>query len=143
MRDGKKFDKHYIELALDRLSMCRYFPSDSGARAAIGLLLARICPNREALDWLVGEFVDRVGEWRGPVELRAVLCWHYRPADGIEATSQIPGYRPEDGEALNLERHAQLTGGGWTEEAEPRRRELPMAPESRRLIASMVREWKQ
>lgn len=100
-----------------RMSMLSFYPSDSMAQGAIQELLARMCPSLEALEWLVTTMIDRVGQWKGPAELRGVLCWRYRPADGVEGNCSLPGFRPEDGEALSLERHAQLKAGGWTEEA--------------------------
>lgn len=115
------FSKTDLDAAIAQLSICARFPGDEAARAAIQLLLARMCPSREALDWLVLEFVNRIGEWRGPVELRGVLCTRYRPQDGIEATCSIPGYRPEDGEARAYDRHLQLKAGGLTDERELRK----------------------
>ena len=132
------------KVAIDKLSMCRFFPPDEGTRAAIETFLVRICPSKEALDWLCDQFSNVIGEWKGPVELRAVLCTRFPPADGIEATSSIPGFRPCDGEARALEQHAQLTAGGWTDETEQARsRELPMAPESRKLIETIRKDWPQ
>jgi hypothetical protein len=71
-------------------------------------LLAQMCPSREALDWLVDQMVNRVGIWKGPAELRGVLCWHFKPADGSEAESSIPGFRPADSEQLCIERHKAI-----------------------------------
>jgi len=125
-----KFSRNDLKAAVADLSMLRYFPADEGTRAAVAALLAAICPDKEALLWLVDEFTNRIGEWRGPKELRAVLSTRWMPADGIEATSEIAGYTPADGEARSLERHAQLKAqdrvGGWIED-----------PESLRLIGGM------
>lgn len=134
-----KFTQRDIGFALSELAMCRYFPSDEGTRAAIGVLLARMCPSKEALDWLVDQFVNHVGEWRGPLELRGMLCTRYKPADGIEASSSVIGYRPEDGEARIFDQHLQLKGGGWTDETE----RLQIEGSSRKLIEGMTKEWPQ
>lgn len=91
--------------------MLKYWPSDPATRAEIGGLLARMVPHREALQWLVRVMVDRIGEWPGPAELRALLCTRYRPADGIERDCSIPGYRPQDYEAQAIERHIALKAG--------------------------------
>jgi hypothetical protein len=136
-----KFTAQDLDTAIADLSMCQFFPADEATRSSIQLLLVKMCPNREALTWLVDQFVNRIGEWRGAVELRAVLCWHYRPADGIEATSAIAGYSADDGERANYDQQQQLKAGGWTEGAEPRRIEAPMAPEPLRLVAGLVKEW--
>lgn len=88
-----------------QLKMLSYYPTDAETQAAIMRLLAKICPHVEALEWLVNTFVDRIGKWHGPAELRAVLCWKYRPSDGVELDSALAGFRPLDGEALSIERH--------------------------------------
>ncbi|MCL4853371.1 MAG: hypothetical protein KJZ78_18605 [Bryobacteraceae bacterium] len=112
-----KFNEADLRRANARLAMCSFYPSDEAVQAAIMELLAKMCPSLEALQWLTTTMIDRVGVWKGPMELRGVLCWRYKPADGVEANSSLPGFRPEDGEALSLERHAQLKAGGVCEEA--------------------------
>lgn len=126
-----KFTTQKLEKAVAKLSMCRFFPPDEMARAAIEQLLARICPDQEALTWLVDEFVNHIGEWRGPVELRAILCTRYKPSDGIEADSLLLGYTPRDGETRTLDRHQQLKVDGLAD--------VPKDPEVHRLIVGMVK----
>jgi hypothetical protein len=96
-----------LDVAMAQLSMLEFFPTDGITRGAIQILLAKICPSREALDWLVDQMVNRVGKWHGPTELRAVLCTRYRPADGIELDSALPGFAPQDAEMRYLEEHEQ------------------------------------
>ncbi len=91
-----------------RLKMLAFYPSDPEAQAAVMELLAKICPDREALEWLVDTMINKVGTWKGPTELRGVLCWRYPPADGVEADSSIRGFTPADGESLSIERHNEL-----------------------------------
>lgn len=100
---AEKITAHDLAEALEELSILAYWPSAESARAAIGSLLARMVPHREALRWLVRAMVDRVGEWKGPTELRGVLCWRYRPADGISADSTCAGFTAGDGERLSIE----------------------------------------
>ena len=100
---AEKFTLQDVQAAIAELSMLRYFPAEEAARAAIGSLMVRMVPHREALRWLVRAMVDRVGEWRGPTELRGVLCWRYRPADGISADSTFAGFTAGDGERLSIE----------------------------------------
>ena len=100
---AERITAHDLAEALEELSILAYWPSAESARAAIGSLLARMVPHREALRWLVRAMVDRVGEWRGPTELRGVLCWRYRPADGISADSTFAGFTAGDGERLSIE----------------------------------------
>lgn len=91
--------KKLIKQAVERMNILRYFPSDPGAQLEIMRLLERMVPSERALEWLVSTMIDRVGEWQGPVELRGVLCAKFRPKDGIEAWSTIPGFTAADSEA--------------------------------------------
>ena len=100
---AEKFTLQDVQSAIAELSMLRYFPADEATRAAVGSLMVRMVPHREALLWLVRAMVDRVGEWKGPTELRGVLCWRYRPADGISAESACAGFTATDGERLSIE----------------------------------------
>jgi hypothetical protein len=106
-----KFTSADLSEAVTDLSLIEFFPSSPNQHAAVGLLLARICPHREALSWLVRTYTDHIGRWHGPMELRAVLCTRYRPADGIEAWSQLPGFRASDAEQRHLDQHAALKAG--------------------------------
>lgn len=88
-----------VKRALGSLSLLRFFPADEEARAMLGEILAAMCPNDEACEWLVRRTLEVHNEWPGPVELRALLCSRYRPADGVEANSSawpegIPPSRP-------------------------------------------------
>ena len=87
--------------AVERLSCLSMFPSSDGARTEIMRLIDRMVSNEVQLEWLVRTMVDQVGTWPGPKELRAVLCVRFKPADGIEADSEIPGFRAADIEAEN------------------------------------------
>lgn len=115
----EKFTQRDLQMAIDDLAMLSYFPADEGARAAIMRLLARMVPHREALGWLVRTMLDRVGAWKGPMELRGVICTRWKPADGIEAESTLIGFRGEDSEAAYLEEHAQRKVGWIAAEGEP------------------------
>lgn len=99
----ERFTANDVKAAIDELALLRYFPADENTRAALASLIVRMVPHREALRWLVRAMVDRVGEWKGPTELRGVLCWRYRPADGISADSTCAGFTAGDGERLSIE----------------------------------------
>ncbi len=114
-----KFTADDLENAMDELSMCQFFPTDPGTRSAIMALLARMVPHREALIWLVRTMSDKIGAWKGPMELRGVLCTRWKPADGIEAESTLIGFRGEDSEQACLEEHAQRKVGWVAAEGEP------------------------
>ena len=104
---GQKFNKADLAATNATFGMLSFYPSDPQAQAAIMALLVRMVPNREALEWLTNAMVDRVGVWKGPMELRAVLCTRWRPADGVEADSSIPGFRPSDSEVRYIEQHEE------------------------------------
>lgn len=88
-----------------------FFPND--ARSSVMHFLLKICPSKEALDWLVAEAVNHVTRWPGLAELRGLLCTRYEPADGIDGYTSLPGYSAADMEARYIERHEQLKSGGW------------------------------
>jgi hypothetical protein len=50
----------------------------------------------------------RFGIWNGLAELRGVLCCRFKPPDGIEANSSIPGFRPADSEQFYIEQHKAI-----------------------------------
>ena len=114
--------------AMDDFATLPYFPHES--RAAIVALLVRMVPHRRALRWLVGEFMNHIGKWHGPAELRGVLCYRFDPEDGIDQWSSLPGYSAEDGEARALAEHEQRkmqdSVGGY------------IAPESGELIKQLT-----
>ncbi len=88
--------------------MLAFYPTDAGAQGAVMELLGKMCPSREALEWLVDQTVNKVGAWKGPAELRGVLCWKFKPADGVEADSSVPGFTLADGMRISTERHEEL-----------------------------------
>lgn len=112
------FTKRDLDDAISDLGMLQFFPSDPGAQVGVQNLLRKMCPHKEALLWLVQTLVNRVGRWPGPMEVRGVLCWKYKPADGIEADSSIKGFSPSDGEELAVNEQKQLAAGGTTESSE-------------------------
>lgn len=98
-----------ISRAVERMSLLRFFPGSEGAQAEIMRLLERLVSTKPQLDWLVTTMIDRVGEWKGPTELRGVLCSRFTPADGIEMDCRDTfGFRPVDFEERSLLGHEQL-----------------------------------
>ncbi len=112
-----KFTKADLEKANARLMMCPFYPTDPMAQAAVMDLLRRMCPSKEALEWLVTTVVNRVGKWPGPAELRGLLCWKFPPADREEGVCSIPGFTWMDGEERTLNEHLQLKADGYSGEA--------------------------
>ena len=77
-----KFTNEDLDGAMADLAMLRFFPSEAATRGSIKAYIAKICPHKAALDYVVATLVDRVGEWPGPAQTRRVLAERYRPADG-------------------------------------------------------------
>lgn len=82
-------DVRTAKRAVGSLSLLRFFPADPEARAALAEMLAVMCPDDAACEWLVARTLQLHNEWPGPLELRAVLCSRYRPSDGVEAYSAV------------------------------------------------------
>jgi hypothetical protein len=113
MAMNSKPTKKHIENAVGRLSALQFFPSDVEGRAAIMRLIERMVGTVEQLQWLCMTMIDRVGTWRGPVELRGVFCTRFKPADGIEASCvDTPGFTAMDSEAAYIAspEHQKLEG---------------------------------
>lgn len=121
--------KEHADFAVRRLSCIPYFPSDEIAREEIARVLFRLVDTTEHLNWLVMAFVDRIKQWHGPGELRAVYCTKFKPKDGVETDSSLAGFTADDGESdfkkLQPPRSQRMISAGAFElpglEPEPRR----------------------
>ena len=130
-----KFTRHDIELALSRLRLMKFMPTDPAFQVSLGELLALICPHKEALEWIVRTLLDRVREWPGAYEVRALLCTKYDAADGVDAPyCSIAGFRAEDYESQYYERHQAIKAGGWEKPVEIIER-LSQAHDMKRITA--------
>lgn len=80
------------------LTLLRFFPSDENARAALVLLIGRMCSTEDQVRWLVQRTVSLCNEWPGPLVLRSILCSKFKSADGISAscTSMFPDGIPSE-----------------------------------------------
>lgn len=106
---GLKPTADQITAAVEELGICKYFPSGEGERKAIMRLIRAMVNTKQQLDWLVSVMVNKIGEWRGPVELRGVFCSRFRPADGAEADcAATPGFTPDELEARTIVSHQDL-----------------------------------
>ena len=75
--------------------MLKFFPvADEGMQAALMEELVHICHDAARLAWLVKRAVQVYGEWPGVMELRALYCEFWTPADGAKAWSDIFPMRP-------------------------------------------------
>lgn len=133
-----KFIEEDLDRACDEFAMLEYWPKE--ARPAVKLLLAKMCPSRESLRWLVNETVNHVGKWPGPADLRGLLCTRYDPADKIDQWCSLPGYTAAEAEMKYLTQHEeikQLGPGGASKEIAQSMRQLaqskamPPAPASK------------
>jgi hypothetical protein len=96
-----------VEEAVGRLSAIPFFPAGEFAvleimrqlEAMIGDEVIGGFAPQQRLDWLVTAAVNVMRRWGGISELRGILCSRWKPADGIEAYSSLPGYSPEDSES--------------------------------------------
>jgi hypothetical protein len=83
--------------AMATLRQFRFYPDAPDAAGYDALVLALIgdmCPSIESAAWLVKRaFRLWNGEWKGPAELRAILCTKYSPADGETVYSQLPEFK--------------------------------------------------
>lgn len=94
--------------SIGRLAILKFFPADNVARTEILKLICEMVTTNEQIDWLVNRARSLWNEWEGPRELRAIVCSKYRPADGIEAYSQLPQFA--DGIPAEKQTAPQLEG---------------------------------
>jgi hypothetical protein len=125
---------------LARLSVLKFFPADQTARTEIMLMACKMAQANADIAWLANRCLELWNEWEGPREMRAVFCSRFRPADGIEAYSQLPRF--SDG--IPSEKAAepcQLGGAAVRQIAGPREtaEELTAAVSIRPVIEAMAR----
>jgi hypothetical protein len=122
-----------------RLSVLKFFPSDQTARAEIVLMACKMANTNADIVWLVNRCLELWNEWEGPREMRAVFCSKFRPADGVEAYSQLPRFNdgiPSEKSAEPL----QLGGATVRQIAGPRdtAEDLTAAVSIRPVIAALA-----
>lgn len=79
--------------SIGRLARLKFFPASDIDRTEILKLICEMASTNEQIDWLVNRVRALWTEWEGELELRAVLCSKYRPADGIEAYSRLKQFQ--------------------------------------------------
>ena len=118
MQAHRNFTEAELQEAVDDLEMLDFFPKET--RGAVLTLLRKMVPHKTALTWLVSEYVNHIGKWHGPAELRGVLCYRFDPADGIDQWCSLPGYSAADAEAKATSEHEQRKiqerAGGYVSE---------------------------
>ncbi len=121
------FSKQDLMQAAAELATIPFFPAE--AQLVVMQQLARMCPHKQALRFVVDTAVARCKRWPGISELRGLLCSRYNAADGIDEPScSIRGFTPEECEERFYEREL---------EALPTRQQI-LAPESAAMIQKLL-----
>src|SRR5690242_7847681 len=86
-----------IERAMTTIAAMKFFPAgEAGIRVEVMELLRDMVGTGEQMDWLRKTIRDRVPEWPGLAGLRGIFCAFHRPADGVDAVSDLPGFTQDD-----------------------------------------------
>jgi hypothetical protein len=75
-----------LTLCVEMLAAMGYFPTESGARMAIGNEIGRMCRSFEDAVWLAQRMIQLYPAWPGALDMRLVYCSRRRPLDGIVPT---------------------------------------------------------
>ena len=67
----------------------KFFPADPDSRIGIAKAIAKMAKSENQVLWLVEVLPTIYTEWPAAKELRAVFCMKFKPADGIEAVSEV------------------------------------------------------
>lgn len=97
--------KTQFEHTMRTISAMKFYPTgDAGVRTEVMDLLAKMVDTQESLEWFRCLLRDRVPDWPGLAELRAIYCTARRPKDGIEGAgySRVAGFTPGDIEQKHL-----------------------------------------
>src|SRR6266567_2005481 len=78
-----------IARLVGRLRTMPFFPADEDSHKEIVKLICDMVTEESQAEWLITRFKQLYGKWSGEKELRSLFCKRYRPADGIEALSEV------------------------------------------------------
>jgi hypothetical protein len=132
--------------AVGRMSVLKFFPTDTLTRDGIMQLIAQMVTTPEQADWLGCAMVEHFNEWPGPMALRAMVSQRWMPADGRSADMQGFGGTLEvqiENRAITAsQQYKQITTGArrLLGEIEPRLLEAPSDPSVPRR-AEQHRRW--
>jgi hypothetical protein len=87
--------------------MIPFFPRTAAAQAAIISALDSFVSTVDELNWLTNTAINHMREWSSLAELRGLFCTRYKPRDGRQEYSSLPGFTAADSEAAYHERIAQ------------------------------------
>jgi hypothetical protein len=110
-----KLTQRDLNLAVSKLGMMRFFPSDPAVQAAVMNELRSMCRSREALEALVSKLTAYCPEWPGISEVRGLLCTFDVPGDGVEVDCSLVGFRPCDYEQKAIEEAEAFAAGAYPE----------------------------
>src|SRR5215472_9708611 len=88
--------KKAILIAIKRLSVLQFFPSDAIAQNEIMHTLDSMVSDERQLEWLVETLIASVDAWPGLRGVRGLFCTRFKPRDGKEAPCGIAGFTAED-----------------------------------------------
>jgi hypothetical protein len=97
--------------AAESFEALKFFPAGStAAKRVVMELLDGMVATEAQLKWLMDAQINRVGEWHGPAQLRALFNTQFRSADGIEGEAcEVAGFTPADCERDYFERQSAET----------------------------------
>jgi hypothetical protein len=77
---------------VEMLASIPFFPSESGARLAIGDEMRAMCAGPKEADWLVTRMRRLYNRWPGPTEMRRVYVSKFKAWDGIMPLGESEHY---------------------------------------------------
>lgn len=142
--------KKQVADVVDSFGALAFFPKpdDVAARKVIMRLVEAMVNDMDELNWLQAAMINRVGEWKGPADLRGVLCAYgvmtgksgWQPADGIWSASSAPGFTQDDRNARWLEREGESNSGALRLASASEIKALPLPPEEIVKNDALLRE---
>jgi hypothetical protein len=96
-----------------------FFPRTAAGQAAIISALESFVSTVDQLNWLTNTAINHMREWSSLAELRGLFCTRYKPRDGRQEYSSLPGFTAADSEAAYHARIAQETAANldrWKKE---------------------------
>ena len=86
-----------------------FFPRTAAGQAAIISALESFVSTVDELNWLTNTAINHMREWSSLAELRGLYCTRYKPRDGRQEYSSLPGFTAADSEAAYHARIAAET----------------------------------
>lgn len=120
------------------LAAIPYFPSEEGARTAIGDEIRSMCSSLGEAEWLVKRMIRLYERWPGPQEMRRVYGSKHIPRDGvmpIGISEAYPDGIPSEKESRNRQIEApkmkELPAGAMQSTVRDLAAEMPVMPKAK------------